>query len=449
MPLDWKDVISEKPRSKRKRSKLAPVLIGVAALGVVGVASSYIFGRGAAPGEAISPGPPTVAAECPEGGESAPPLTPTIDIELYAKETRLTGVELLAKGKLDEGEQWLRNYLTAPDGREDQALYALGRLCAHKDESRNAEQFYTRLVSEREDSLRAGDALYEIGKLLADRKTPGEPNGSFRRAVKFYAQSRGGREAARWLADDLYEKHVLREIRRSEWERVRDLYSIALPGLDGESPERAELVERLAKLNEWVVFTPYARPKKGYPSNITFHEVKKGDFLGGIAKRYGVTIGSIRSLNGIGRGRTIIRVGDSLKILRGRRELFVDLSDFRLTVWIAGCFFREYEIGIGRAGRTPTGTFRITTRIIDPSWYSPDGDVLPFGDPRNILGTRWLGFERNGAGRGIGIHGSVEKEGVWQGVGRPESNGCVRMRNPDVEELFDFVTIGTEVTIVE
>ncbi|MHC4202889.1 MAG: tetratricopeptide repeat protein, partial [Planctomycetota bacterium] len=286
MPLDWKDVISEKPRSKRKRSKLAPVLIGVAALGVVGVASSYIFGRGAAPGEAIGPETPAIGTETPEGGESAPPSMPTIDIELYSKETRLTGVELLAKGELDEGERWLRNYLTAPDGREDQALYTLGRLCAHKDELRNAEQFFTRLVSEREDSLRAGDALYEIGKLLADRKTPGEPERSFRRAVKYYGQSRGGRAAARWLADDLYEKHVLREIRRSEWERVRDLYSIALPGLEGGSAGRAELIERLAKLNEWVVFTPYARPKKGYPSNVTFHEVKRGDFLGGIAKRY-------------------------------------------------------------------------------------------------------------------------------------------------------------------
>jgi lipoprotein-anchoring transpeptidase ErfK/SrfK len=85
---------------------------------------------------------------------------------------------------------------------------------------------------------------------------------------------------------------------------------------------------------------------------------------------------------------------------------------------------------------------------VNPDWWL-DGEVIPPGDPRNILGTRWLGFEKTGAGRGIGIHGSILADGVWQGVGEAESNGCVRMRNPDVEELFDFAGYGTEVVIME
>ena len=75
--------------------------------------------------------------------------------------------------------------------------------------------------------------------------------------------------------------------------------------------------------------------------------------------------------------------------------------------------------------------------------------MIPPGDERNVLGTRWLGFGKRGPGRGIGIHGSVFKDDIWQGVGEVASNGCIRMRNPDVEMLFDFVTTGTEVTIVE
>jgi lipoprotein-anchoring transpeptidase ErfK/SrfK len=126
----------------------------------------------------------------------------------------------------------------------------------------------------------------------------------------------------------------------------------------------------------------------------------------------------------------------------------VDLNTLRMTVWINGSFFREYDVGIGRAGRTPVGTFKIATRIIDPDWWQ-DGEQIPPGDPRNILGSRWLGFAPTGPGRGIGIHGSVEKDGVSQGVGERSSNGCIRMRNHEVNELFDFVPTGTEVKISE
>ena len=119
-----------------------------------------------------------------------------------------------------------------------------------------------------------------------------------------------------------------------------------------------------------------------------------------------------------------------------------------MTVWIDRRVFREYQLGFGSEGRTPIGTFKVISRLENPHWWKNGESIAP-GDPRNVLGTRWLGFERKGPGRGIGIHGSTLKDGVWQGVGGAESNGCVRMRNPNVEELFDFVPLGTEVKIVE
>lgn len=73
------------------------------------------------------------------------------------------------------------------------------------------------------------------------------------------------------------------------------------------------------------------------------------------------------------------------------------------------------------------------------------GDGTIGGDRIQCRGRRG----RKGAGRGIGIHGSKEEDGVWQGIGKAESNGCIRMPNPDVEEVFDFAPIGTVVTIVE
>jgi lipoprotein-anchoring transpeptidase ErfK/SrfK len=46
-------------------------------------------------------------------------------------------------------------------------------------------------------------------------------------------------------------------------------------------------------------------------------------------------------------------------------------------------------------------------------------------------------------GDGYGIHGTNKPETVGQAV----SHGCVRMRNDDIERLFEMVPVGTPVFI--
>jgi len=46
---------------------------------------------------------------------------------------------------------------------------------------------------------------------------------------------------------------------------------------------------------------------------------------------------------------------------------------------------------------------------------------------------------------GFGIHGTTEP----QTLGRQVTQGCVRMLNAEVEELYAIVPVGTEVTIVD
>jgi lipoprotein-anchoring transpeptidase ErfK/SrfK len=46
---------------------------------------------------------------------------------------------------------------------------------------------------------------------------------------------------------------------------------------------------------------------------------------------------------------------------------------------------------------------------------------------------------------GYGIHGTTEPETI----GKQATQGCIRMVNSDVEELYAIVPEGTEVTIVD
>ena len=67
--------------------------------------------------------------------------------------------------------------------------------------------------------------------------------------------------------------------------------------------------------------------------------------------------------------------------------------------------------------------------------------MVPPDSPENILGTRWLGIDK----QGYGLHGSVDPTSI----GKQVTAGCVRMPNKDVEELFDIVPVGTDVMIVD
>lgn len=67
--------------------------------------------------------------------------------------------------------------------------------------------------------------------------------------------------------------------------------------------------------------------------------------------------------------------------------------------------------------------------------------MVPFGDPKNILGSRWMGISHPG----YGIHGTTEPGSIGKNV----TAGCVRLKNEDVEELYSIVPEGTEVVIVD
>ena len=73
-----------------------------------------------------------------------------------------------------------------------------------------------------------------------------------------------------------------------------------------------------------------------------------------------------------------------------------------------------------------------------------NGNILipPYGvNQRRYAGV--LGTRRLELGDGYGIHGTNEPASI----GHAASHGCVRLRNEDVEKLYDMVAVGTPVYI--
>lgn len=132
---------------------------------------------------------------------------------------------------------------------------------------------------------------------------------------------------------------------------------------------------------------------------------------------------------------------------RNPTVLTIDRRGFRLRLFKRLRYARSYPIAVGAAGHeTPTGLFRIATKQVNPAWHAPNrpwagsyaGRTVPGGAPDNPLKARWLGIAS-----GVGIHGTAEP---WS-IGSRASHGCIRMRVPDVIDLYRRVPVGAPTLI--
>jgi lipoprotein-anchoring transpeptidase ErfK/SrfK len=171
------------------------------------------------------------------------------------------------------------------------------------------------------------------------------------------------------------------------------------------------------------------------------YTVKPGDNLTRIARRYQTTPEAIQRLSGL--ESEVIQPRSRVRLVPGQVKLFVDKSEFLLWLTVDDKVLLQKPVGLGKNNATPTGAFVIDVRQKDPTWYRPGEPPIPAGDPRNVLGTRWLGFKDTDEVSGIGIHGT----GDPQSIGRESSQGCIRLLNEDIELVYDFVPLGTSVVV--
>jgi lipoprotein-anchoring transpeptidase ErfK/SrfK len=126
--------------------------------------------------------------------------------------------------------------------------------------------------------------------------------------------------------------------------------------------------------------------------------------------------------------------------------LTLDRASFTLRFWKDLKLTKSYTVAVGQAGlETPEGEYSIQSKEVNPTWHVPEstwagslaGQDIPPG-PENPIKARWMGIFN-----GAGIHGTDE---TWS-IGQAVSHGCVRMTIPDVEDLYDRVSVGTPIYI--
>jgi hypothetical protein len=119
---------------------------------------------------------------------------------------------------------------------------------------------------------------------------------------------------------------------------------------------------------------------------------------------------------------------EALTAPKGQITIVVKISDRILELYNDGKLYKKYRIAVGKNDTpTPIGDWI----VIWKSYRSGD-----------IFGTRFLGLDVPWGG--YGIHGTNRP---WS-IGHFISQGCIRLRNKDIEELFEWVPVGTPVRIV-
>jgi lipoprotein-anchoring transpeptidase ErfK/SrfK len=128
--------------------------------------------------------------------------------------------------------------------------------------------------------------------------------------------------------------------------------------------------------------------------------------------------------------------------------IIIDTPNTYLYLILGGGKAMRYGIGVGREGFTWAGREKISRMAEWPDWHPPTEmiDRQPYlprfmaGGESNPLGARamYLGSTL------YRIHGTNQPSTIGTFV----SSGCIRLANPDVEDLYSRVTVGTKVVVL-
>lgn len=196
-----------------------------------------------------------------------------------------------------------------------------------------------------------------------------------------------------------------------------------------------------------------AAPGYAPAETVRTHVVQSGETLTSIASQYGVTVWVVTQANSLA-NPSLVQAGQTLTIPSedalatapapatgaAAKLIVVDVSDQRAYVYENGQLRWTFVVSTGMPPtETRRGSFYIQNKI--PNAYASTWDLqMP-----NWLGFYWAGPLQNG------FHAlPIMSNGVrlWSGLlGQKASYGCVILSVADAQLLYDWVDIGTPVTV--
>lgn len=276
---------------------------------------------------------------------------------------------------------------TKKDKSEVVSLYNTAMSWQSKGKMDKAAKSYQELVKQFPHEEQAADAWYSLGKIY-------EKEGLMQKAKEAYSKI---------IAAFSNFKHI------------------------------SDVEKRLWDTNIKILFSPIVT------DGDIIYNVEPGDTLTKIATEHNTTVGLIMRSNKL--ESDLIRPGQRLKIFTAKYNIIIDKSQNSLTLKADDVILKVYSVATGKHNSTPSGTFKIVEKLNNPDWYKRGEGIIPAGSPKNVLGTRWLGLSEPQ----YGIHGGASKGDLSTQV----TDGCIRMTDSEVEELFAILPRGTEVTIVD
>ncbi|QDY71445.1 L,D-transpeptidase [Qingshengfaniella alkalisoli] len=130
--------------------------------------------------------------------------------------------------------------------------------------------------------------------------------------------------------------------------------------------------------------------------------------------------------------------------------ILVDTQTRALHYWSEDqSIFRVYPTSVPLSEElTRLGRTEVTQKVVGPTWRptpsmkerNPEWPDVVGPGPDNPLGTHALYL----SWQYYRIHGTHDT----RKIGRPSSNGCVGLFNEDIQELFGYAKVGTQVLLI-
>ena len=141
-------------------------------------------------------------------------------------------------------------------------------------------------------------------------------------------------------------------------------------------------------------------------------------------------------------------------------RIVIDKSNYELYVYDKLGWFATYPVVFGNSSledkkmegdrNTPEGNFKIANKRVHDKWDRYMGLDYPTAESLAKFNQRKQRGEipkYASPGGGVGIHGTWPHEDFVIDRYKNWTNGCISLKNEDVEDLYSFISVGTPVTI--